>query len=200
MKDARQARTTATDVLIAGAGPAGLALAAELQHLGVSPMIVDRQAAGANTSRAAVVQARTLEVLEPLGVTQDLIAEGVKVPVFRIRDRDRTLITIDFASIPSPYRFTLMCPQDRTERILLAHLERLGGSVLRPSELARLEEAADHVDVQLEGERGAQSVRARWRGALDSAYIIGSRKARARDGSFSSATPRMFTARRAGKA
>ena len=55
-----------------------------------------------------------------------------------------------------------MCPQDRTERILLTHLERLSGSVLRPSELGGLEEAADHVDVQLEGERGAQSVRARW--------------------------------------
>ena len=151
-----------TDVLIAGVGPAGLALAAELKRLGVSPMIVDRQAAGANTSRAAVVHARTLEVLEPLGVTPDLIAEGVRVPVFRIRDRDRTLITIDFASIPSLYRFTLMCPQDRTERILLTHLERLSGSVLRPSELGGLEEAADHVDVQLEGERGAQSVRARW--------------------------------------
>ena len=155
-------RTTATDVLIAGAGPAGLALAAELKRLGVSPMIVDRQAAGANTSRAAVVHARTLEVLEPLGVTPDLIAEGVKVPVFRIRDRDRTLISIDFSSIPSLYRFTLMCPQDRTERILLTALERLSGSVLRPSELMGLEEAADHVDVQLEGERGAQSVRARW--------------------------------------
>ena len=155
-------RTMARDVLIAGAGPAGLALAAELKRLGVSPMIVDKQAAGANTSRAAVVHARTLEVLEPLGVTPDLIAEGVKVPVFRIRDRDRTLITIDFAGIASPYRFTLMCPQDRTERILLTHLERLGGSVLRPSELVGLEAAADHVDVRLEGEGGAQSVRARW--------------------------------------
>jgi 2-polyprenyl-6-methoxyphenol hydroxylase-like FAD-dependent oxidoreductase len=47
-----------TDVLIAGAGPTGLALAAELTRRGLMPLIIDRQPAGANTSRAAVVQAR----------------------------------------------------------------------------------------------------------------------------------------------
>jgi hypothetical protein len=50
-------------ILITGAGPAGLALAAELSRLGVKPLIIDRQAAGANTSRACVVHARTMEVL-----------------------------------------------------------------------------------------------------------------------------------------
>jgi hypothetical protein len=53
-----------------------------------------------------------MEVLEPLGVTRDLLAQGGKVPIFRIRDRDRALITIDFSEIPSPYPFTLMIPQD----------------------------------------------------------------------------------------
>lgn len=73
---------TSTDVLIVGAGPAGLALAAELERLGVHPTIVDRQAAGANTSRAAVVHARTLEVLEPLGVTPELLSRGCESPCF----------------------------------------------------------------------------------------------------------------------
>src|ERR1700740_323014 len=80
-------------ILIAGAGPSGLALAAELGRLGVSGAIVDPQVAGSNTSRACVVHARTLETLELLGVTRDLLAEGVKVPIFRIRDRDRPLLT-----------------------------------------------------------------------------------------------------------
>ena len=102
-----------TDVLIAGAGPTGLALAAELTRRGLKPLIVDRQAAGANTSRACVVHARTLEVLEPLDTTRDLLAQGLKVPIFRICDRDRTLITVDFSQIDSPYPFTLMYPQNR---------------------------------------------------------------------------------------
>ena len=92
---------TDTDVLIAGAGPAGLALAAELRRRGISPLTIDRQPAGANTSRACVVHARTMEVLEPLGVTRELLAQGVRVPIFRVRDRDRVLITIDFSHIAS---------------------------------------------------------------------------------------------------
>src|SRR5215469_3676072 len=95
--------STESRVLIAGAGPSGLALAAELSRRGIKPLIIDRQAAGANTSRACVVHARTMELLEPLGVTRDLLAEGVKVPIFRIRDRDKTLLAIDFSDIPSPY-------------------------------------------------------------------------------------------------
>lgn len=55
-----------TDALIVGAGPTGLALAAELQRRGIRPLIIDRQPAGAHTSRACVVNARTMEVLEPL--------------------------------------------------------------------------------------------------------------------------------------
>ena len=90
------------EILIAGAGPTGLALAAQLTRLGMTPLIIDRQAAGANTSRACVVHARTMEVLEPLGVTRDLLAEGVKVPIFRIRDRDRSLMTVDFEKFLAP--------------------------------------------------------------------------------------------------
>ena len=151
-----------TEVLIAGAGPVGLGLAAELKRLGVNAMIVDRQAAAANTSRACVIHARTLEVLEPLGVTPDLIAQGVKVPTFRARDRDQALLTISFANNPSVYRYALMCPQDRTERILLNRLERLGGSVAREYELTGFAESVRHVDVDLATPHGPKTVRTRW--------------------------------------
>ena len=71
-----------TDVLIVGAGPSGLTLAAELIRRGVDPVIVDRQPTGANISRAGVVHARTMEVLGSLGVTTDLLAQGVKYRSF----------------------------------------------------------------------------------------------------------------------
>jgi 2-polyprenyl-6-methoxyphenol hydroxylase-like FAD-dependent oxidoreductase len=149
-------------ILIAGAGPSGLALAAELSRRGVTPVIIDRQAAGANTSRACVVHARTLEVLEPLGVTRDLLAEGLKVPIFRVRDRDKPLVTIDFSGIPSLYQFTLMIPQNRVEKILLEHLEDLGCSVVRPCELVRFAASASHVEAQVQINGSAQSTRAQW--------------------------------------
>jgi 2-polyprenyl-6-methoxyphenol hydroxylase-like FAD-dependent oxidoreductase len=158
-----RALTTEADILIAGAGPTGLALAAELARRATPAFIIDRQSAGANTSRAVVVHARTLEVLEPTGVSSDLLNQGVKVPIFCIRDRDRVLMTVDFAEIPSAYPFALMCPQDRVEQCLLRHLEALGGSVIRPCQLVRCVASNSHVEAQVQTEAGVtKTISARW--------------------------------------
>jgi 2-polyprenyl-6-methoxyphenol hydroxylase-like FAD-dependent oxidoreductase len=161
-----------TGILIVGAGPSGLAFAAELRRHGKEPLVIDRQAAGANTSRACVVHARTMEVLEPLGASADLLAQGIKVPIFRIRDRDRALVTIDFADIPSPYRFTLMCPQDRVERILMSHLERRGGAVARPCELVRFAASSAGVTAEVRCNGAMQSIRAQWLVGCDGMHSV----------------------------
>jgi 2-polyprenyl-6-methoxyphenol hydroxylase-like FAD-dependent oxidoreductase len=103
-----------------------------------------------------------MEVLEPLGVTRDLLVEGVMVPVFRIRDRDRPLLTIDFSDIPSSYRFTLMIPQNKIEQILLQHLTDLGGSILRPCELIGYSASASRIEAQVRANGSTQSIEARW--------------------------------------
>ena len=122
-----------TDVVIAGAGPTGLALACVLAAEGVPFVMVDRQPEGANTSRAAVIHARTLEVLDALQVTDRLRAEGHVMPRFVLRDRDRALTTLRFDRLPTRYPYTLMIPQYRTEAILLNRLRELGGDVCRPA-------------------------------------------------------------------
>ena len=134
-----------TDVLIVGAGPSGLTLAASLVNKGVATSVVDRQAAGANTSRAAAVNARTLEVLEDLEVAGRLVKEGIQAPRFSIRDRARTLIPIDFSELPTDYPYSLMAPQSTTERLLLDRLVELGGSVIRPKTLTSITQDADAV-------------------------------------------------------
>ena len=148
-------------ILIVGAGPSGLALAAELKRRGVNAVIIDQQSAGANTSRACVVHARTMEVLEPLGVSRDLLAEGVKVPIFRVRDRDEPLLTIDFSDLPSSYRFALMIPQNRVEQILLQHLESLGCNVMRPCKLIRYTTSPSLVEAQVQ-DSSIKSIKAEW--------------------------------------
>jgi len=127
-----------TDVLIVGAGPCGLTLATALAARGQRTTVIDRLAAGANTSRAAVVHARTLEMLESLGVSERLVARGLQAQRFTIRDRDRVLVPIAFDQLPTRYPYTLMVSQAVTESVLLQRLGELGGQVLRPRTLVDL--------------------------------------------------------------
>jgi len=121
--------TVTTDVLIAGAGPTGLTLACALAARGVDHVLVDAAERGANTSRAAVIHARTLEVLDELGVSDELCRRGIVVPRFTVRDRDRALFQVPFAGLPTKFPYTLMLPQNETERILGEHLTASGGTV-----------------------------------------------------------------------
>jgi 2-polyprenyl-6-methoxyphenol hydroxylase-like FAD-dependent oxidoreductase len=159
-------------IVIAGAGPTGLALGAELRRLGIPSFILDRQEAGANTSRAAVVHARTLEVLEPLEVTPELLREGVIVPIFRVRDRNRVLTSISFAGLDTKYPFSLMCPQNRTEAILLRRLESLGGAVHRPCEVVAIRPGDNSVQVQFKSDEALKTVRTKWLVGCDGMHSI----------------------------
>jgi 2-polyprenyl-6-methoxyphenol hydroxylase-like FAD-dependent oxidoreductase len=137
--------TSTTDVLVVGAGPVGLTAAAVLAQRGHDVTIVDSQAEGANTSRAAVVHPHTLELLEPYGVTEELVARGVHTPTFAIRDRDQLLIAVPFSELPTRYPYTLMISQAETEAFLLARLEQLGVKVTRPATVTAVTQDADHV-------------------------------------------------------
>jgi 2-polyprenyl-6-methoxyphenol hydroxylase-like FAD-dependent oxidoreductase len=131
-----------TDVLIVGAGPTGLTLAASLLLKGTNVTLVDRQPEGANTSRAAGVNARTLEVLEGIDVTRRLVKEGIEAPRFAIRDGAKALLSIDFSGLATAYPFTLLVPQSTTERLLLDRVRELGGDVARPKVLATITQDA----------------------------------------------------------
>jgi 2-polyprenyl-6-methoxyphenol hydroxylase-like FAD-dependent oxidoreductase len=153
------ATSSDTDVLIIGAGPTGLTLAVALAAQGVATVVVDRQAEGANTSRAAVVHARTLEVIEPFGVSQRLVALGLQAGRFTIRDRDRVLVPIEFDGLPSRYPYTLMVSQAVTESVLLERARELGVVVRRPCALVTSSQDGDGVVATLSD--GTQ-VRARY--------------------------------------
>ncbi|MFF3670955.1 FAD-dependent monooxygenase [Microtetraspora malaysiensis] len=150
------------EVLIAGAGPAGLTAAIVLAQRGRQVMIVDAQADGANTSRAAVVHARTLEVLEPYDVAHRLAVHGIHTPVFTIRDRDKVLVPVPFDDLPTAYPYTLMISQADTEAHLLARLQELGGKVIRPARVTGIEQDADGVTATLDDGRHIRA-----------AYLIG---------------------------
>jgi 2-polyprenyl-6-methoxyphenol hydroxylase-like FAD-dependent oxidoreductase len=139
-----------TEVLVVGAGPVGLAVAASVAGNGHDVTVVDRQAAGANTSRAAVVHARTLEMLERIGVSKRLAGLGIHARRFSIRDGNRELVPVRFDGLPTEYPYTLMVPQNVTEQVLLDRLEELGGKVHRPYLATGVRETADGAEVTLD--------------------------------------------------
>lgn len=157
--------TISTDILIVGAGPAGLATAIGLAQRGIDFRIVDALPEAQNTSRAAVIHAATLESLSELQVADLLVAQGIKVPNFRIRDRDSILLHVDFTGLPSPTPYALMIPQDESERILIDRLAGLGHAVERPVRLTAFETEQGQVRATCSGAEGDIVFEAR--------YIVG---------------------------
>ncbi|WP_158868158.1 FAD-dependent oxidoreductase [Leifsonia sp. AG29] len=153
------------EVLVVGAGPAGLTTAIELARRGVSVVVVDAAPRGANTSRAAVIHARTLEVLRQSAVTESLVGEGVIVPEFTLRDRDRVLGRVDFSGLPTPFPYTLMLPQSRTEEILRGRLDELGVRVRWGTRASAVVQSETAVRVRLSSAEGDTDV--------DAAFVVG---------------------------
>jgi 2-polyprenyl-6-methoxyphenol hydroxylase-like FAD-dependent oxidoreductase len=137
------------DVVVVGAGPTGLAIAITLASAGIDFVVVDRLAEGANTSRAAVVHARTLEVLDELGAAEELIERGVRVSRFAVRDGSRRLLTVPFDKLPTRHPYALMVPQNETESVLLGRLRDLGGDVHRPYEVTSVAQGDDGVKLTM---------------------------------------------------
>ena len=101
-------------------------------------VLVDKLPEGQNTSRAAAVNARTLEVLEDLDVARRMVKAGLIAPRFTMREGRRMLIPVDFSDLPTKHPYTLMLSQADTERLLLERLHEYGGEVIRPKTLSRV--------------------------------------------------------------
>src|SRR4051794_17441501 len=75
-----------TDVIVVGAGPTGLALANALRAYGTDVAVLERRQEPSVESRAVAVHARSLEVLETIGLAASLAGAGVVVPRAAVRD------------------------------------------------------------------------------------------------------------------
>ena len=109
-------------VVIAGAGPTGMMLAAELALAQVDVVIVERRATpDPDRSRAGGLHARTIEVLDQRGVAGRFVQEGTAM---QIQGFGR--IRLDISDFPSRHNYGLALPQIQTERLLATWVQELG--------------------------------------------------------------------------
>lgn len=127
-----------TDVIIAGAGPTGLALAAQLKRYGIDFVIFDKKETTTPFSKAIGVQARTLEIYEQIGLADDLVALGTITERARLIESGEIRAEVELTNIGtgmSPYPFLLIVEQGKHEKRLNDHLLSAGVEVRWNTEL-----------------------------------------------------------------
>ena len=157
----------ATDVLICGAGAAGLTLAIDLARRGVRCRLIEKLDGPFQGSRGKGIQPRTQEVFEDLGILDRITAAGGSYPVQREYREDGTTtespVGESRAPTPAePYGTPLLVPQFLTEGVMRDRLAELGQRPQFGCELLDFEQDAAGVTARLSGEGGAETLRARY--------------------------------------
>lgn len=156
-------------VLIVGAGPVGLSLAAMLLRQGILVRLIDRLDGPAKFSKAQVIHARSMEVFEELGLADELLAIGKRTKAMTIRMQDGTQVARVEFIMPGEdtrYPFLLDLSQMDTERLIRNHVERQGVKVEYGVQLERLTQNEEGVDAVLLHANGQQET-------VHVAYLVG---------------------------
>lgn len=146
---------TTHDVVIAGAGPTGLMLAAELALGGADVVMVERRESQALAgTRAGGFHARTIEILDQRGVAERFLAEGKPMQIASIGQ-----VPLDISDFPTRHNYGLALGQNEIERILAEWVAELGVTIRRGTDVSDFSQDDDGVDVVIPG---AASLRARY--------------------------------------
>ena len=157
-----------TDILICGAGAAGLTLALDLARRGVDLRLIEKDAGPFPGSRGKGLQPRSQEVLEDLGVLNQIAATGGLYPVQRLHRPDGTfeeeaMADVVAASPAEPYVAALLSPQFLTEKAIRDRLAEFGVRPEFGAELVGFQQDAEGVTAAVRGRDGAtQSLRCRY--------------------------------------
>jgi len=144
------------DVLVVGAGPVGLALAADLHRRGLDVDVVDtRTAIGAGT-RAIGIHSPALAHLEASGATDEILARAVRIERGEARADGRLLAAIRFDRLRARHPYVAALPQADTVDVLA----RLAPPVRRGVRVTTVSDDGASVRVRAVGPRGDEEMRA----------------------------------------
>src|ERR1700686_4779525 len=132
-------------VVIAGGGPTGMMLAAELTLAGTDVVIVERRASfKLESSRSRGLHSRTIEVLDQRGVVDGFLAEGKATQV-----QASAGVPMDICDFPTRHNYGMALLQSHFERIMSGWLDELGDPILREREVTGFAQDDEGVDVAL---------------------------------------------------
>jgi 2-polyprenyl-6-methoxyphenol hydroxylase-like FAD-dependent oxidoreductase len=156
-----------TDVLICGAGAAGLTLAIDLARRGVAVRLIDKIDAPFQGARGKAIQPRSQEVFEDLGIVDRIVAAGGPYPPQRVYREDgsyqESLIMEQRDPTPDePYAIAIMVPQFLTEAAMRERLVELGQRPQYGVELEGFVQDAEGVSANIRSPAGVTSFRARY--------------------------------------
>jgi 2-polyprenyl-6-methoxyphenol hydroxylase-like FAD-dependent oxidoreductase len=157
------------DVVIVGAGPVGLCLALLLAERGVSVRVLEAESDINRELRASTFHPPTLDLLEPLGVTQEMIDQGLVCPHWQIRlhpSGERAVFDLSVLADDTRHPYRLQCEQWKLSKALLDRLRRSPHARLEfDAKVETVAAADDGVTVELATKAGRERLRA--------AYVVG---------------------------
>jgi 2-polyprenyl-6-methoxyphenol hydroxylase-like FAD-dependent oxidoreductase len=158
-----------TQVVIVGAGPTGLSLASQLIRYNIDFIILEKNEKTTHLSKAIVIQARTMEIFQELGISDRAIEVGQVTNAFNLFYKGKHKARIDLAGLGkgiSPFPFALSLEQSKTEKLLVEHLNSHGKSIEWNSEFIRFEQNDDDVVVYFKNKSGQEQ-------RIDCSYLVG---------------------------
>src|SRR5215472_5899304 len=164
------ALSSARPVLIAGGGPVGVIAALALARQGIAVHVFEAAERVNDAPRAATTHAATLEMLDELGLVEDVIRRGLVEPLFRTWDRatGKLVAEFDFGRLNNDtrYPFAVQCEQHKLAGMAIARLRDFPHATVEFSaRVTEVRQTGDAVEIVVETAAGARTV--------TGAYLIG---------------------------
>ena len=163
-------------VLICGAGPVGLVAGLRLALAGIETLVIDKENQVSQDFRASTFHPPTLDMLDELGLTQDLLSEGLVSPTWQIRQHeshDKALFDLSVLKDDTRYPFRLQCEQRVLTRLADAKAQNTPNLQVRYGcELTHLVQDQSGVTASLSTTNGPEQIHARYLIAADGARSV----------------------------
>lgn len=164
---------THTQVLVVGAGPSGLMMAAQLLRNGIQPIIIDIKQGPTDESKALAVQARSLEIYRQMGIVDKVIENGKQAEGVIFNENGKpvsSLSTLGVGEGQTPFPYILMYQQSKNERLLLDYLTLNCCPVYWETALISIKQTNGKVEVELKNGDDSTILTCDWVVGADGAH------------------------------